>query len=472
MQQNILVVDDRPDILGFLKKLIEAELKASVFTALSGTEALDILKDNNVALVVADVRMPGMDGIGLLKEAKKMDENIGFIMMTAYGTVEGAVESLKLGAYDFITKPFDEERLLHTIRNFFERQRLLEETRRLEKKLLEEEIGFLVGESQAMSKVRDAIETVAKNDVTVLITGETGTGKDLAARIIHRLSSRASGPFIVVNCPATPENILESELFGYKKGAFTSAVQDRKGLFEAAHGGTIFLDEIGDIQQSVQTKLLRVLQEKEIKPLGEAQTKKVDVRVIASTNQNLQEKISLGQFREDLYYRLNVVTLRMPPLREVEEDIIVIARHFLKKYCAELGMPEKRLGEDAVKMLISNPWNGNVRELQNALRRALVFSKDEVITPADFTPEGVLPEEQPLTGAEGTGDVTALLYKDAKEKVLEAFNKKYITELLRQTGGNVTLAAQRAGIERQSLQYLMKKQGIVSQDFKTPAKEN
>jgi|Deesub1362A_J573_1020465.scaffolds.fasta_scaffold00004_263 DNA-binding NtrC family response regulator len=467
MQQNVLIVDDNPDILSFLERLIEGELDVRVLTAKDARKALELLGENNICLIVADVRMPGMDGIELLKETKKINENIGFIMMTAYGTVETAVESLKLGAYDFITKPFDEERFLHTIKNFLERQRLLERTLSLEKRLREkEELSSLIGESPPMKKVKDAIKMVAKTDVTVLITGETGTGKELAARIIHGLSSRSSGPFITVNCPTIPEAILESELFGYKKGAFTSAMQDRKGLFEVADQGTIFLDEIGDIPQSVQTKLLRVLQEKEIKPLGETYTKKVDVRVIASTNQNLPEKIKNGQFREDLFYRLNVVSIRMPSLRELREDIILLARHFLKTYTHELGTPEKTLSDEATKLLILRTWKGNVRELQNAIRRALVFSKGNVITPKDFTSDELSCIEAEIE------KVTHLPYKTAKDKVLNAFNKRYITELLKQTEGNVTMAAQRAGIERQSLQYLMKRYGITSQAFKPPAKEN
>jgi len=444
---------------------MESELAVSVLCARSGHEALGLISKDDIGLVIADVKMPGMDGISLLRESGSAPGRPGFIMMTAFGTVESAVESLKLGAYDFITKPFDEDKFLHTVKNFLDHQNLVEKTRRLEDELrAREKAAVLIGDSPPMLKIRETIGMVAPTDVTVLITGETGTGKELAAHTIHELSSRSDGPFVVVNCPAIPESILESELFGYRRGAFTGASENRKGLIEAADGGTLFLDEIGDIIQPVQTKLLRVLEGKEIKPLGETETRTVDVRVIVATNQDLREKTAKGQFREDLFFRLNVVTITMPSLKDIREDIPAIASDYLRRCFLELDMPEKRLSPEAVKLLASRSWKGNVRELQNVLKKALLFSKEVEISPADFSAE-----ELPCTEVESE-KLSGLPYRDAKDMVLRSFNKRYIASLLMQTEGNVTLAAQKAGMERQSLQYLMKRHGISSQDFKSPAK--
>ncbi len=303
---------------------------------------------------------------------------------------------------------------------------------------------------------------MAVTDETILIRGETGTGKELAARTIHRLSTRADGPFITVNCPAIPESILESELFGYRKGAFTSATTDKKGLFEAADGGTIFLDEIGDIPASVQTKLLRVLQEKEFKPLGDTGNVKVDVRVIASTNQDLEAKIKSGDFRDDLYYRLNVITLRMPSLNERVDDIPLLANHFLKEYAVEYGKDITGFSPDAFDYLMKRNWKGNVRELQNLIKRAVIFAKDKRVTSAQLESPAY---EDPCSD-EIVDELLNMDYKTAKQRLVERFSNQYIGRLLKKTGGNVTQAARLAGMERQALQQLMKRYGISSSDFK------
>ncbi len=466
MRQSLLIVDDMPDMLRFLERVIGKELGVDVLTAGSGEQALNMLASNTISIALIDIRMPRVDGMELLSRIREANDTVIVIMMTAYGSIESAVESLRLGAYDYITKPFDEERLLHTIRRAMDHQALVQKNLVLEKRIREKETSeSFVGKSPAMRRLVETIQLVAKTDVTVLITGETGTGKDLTARMIHALSSRSNKPFVTVNCPAIPENILESELFGYRKGAFTGAVEDKEGLFHAARAGTILLDEIGDISPVLQAKLLRVLQEKEIKPLGDTRTQKVDVRVIASTNQNLKEKISSGHFREDLYYRLNVVSIQTPSLREIAADIPLIAKHFLSSYCADFGIPQKRFSEDALKILISRKWAGNVRELQNEIRRAVIFAKGETIEPGDISCESL----QTICPEDTASVICNLEYKEARRNVLEKFNVQFITRLLKDSGGNVSLAAKKACIERQSLQHLMRKYGIHAVDFKEDA---
>ena len=314
-KDRLLVVDDELDMINLIKRRVSADLECEVDTATSGGQAVDLAKRKTYDLGLFDIRMPEMDGLQLLQQMKQLNPWMTVVMMTAYGVVEPAVQSIKKGAYDFITKPFDYDDLIHVLRKALERCHLIRENLNLQRRVKERnQFQNLIGTSPAMRKVYDTIQMIAKTDVTVLITGESGTGKELAARAIHTLSLRSNRNLVVVNCPALPENILESELFGYKKGAFTDATRDKTGLFEEAQGGTIYLDEIGDIALPIQTKLLRVLQEKEIKPLGQARSIPVDVRVIASTNRNLKNQIKTGEFREDLYYRLNVLTLHMPPL--------------------------------------------------------------------------------------------------------------------------------------------------------------
>lgn len=463
MRQSVLIVDDMSDMLRFLTKLIRKSLDVDLYTAINAEIALEIIVRERIGVILTDVKMPKMNGIDFLKKVKELDSETIVIMMTAFGSIESAVESLKLGAYDYVTKPFDEERLIHVIRKALEHFSLTRRTLDLEQRIQDKEVvEAFVGQSRPIRNLVETIQLVAKTDATVLITGETGTGKDLTAKTVHALSARAKKPFVAVNCPAIPGNILESELFGYKKGAFTGAGSDKDGLFETADGGTIFLDEIADISPILQAKLLRVLQEKEVKPLGDNRTRKVDVRIIASTNRNLEEKIATGEFREDLYYRLNVVTIRTPPLREIPEDIPVIAGHFLSLYCAELGVEPGRLSEDALKMLVSKKWNGNVRELQNELKRAAIFSKGDTITPDVLGKNDAGPlylEDSCSTMLDGE-------YKEAKKRVLDRFDVQYIIHILQECDGNVTLAARKAGLERQSLHYLMRKHDIDANSFR------
>ncbi len=467
MKQKVLIVDDKPDITRWLQRLIGNALSVETLAAGGADAALKALEENEANCLLVDMKMPGMDGMELMRHIRKKDTSLPIIIMTAYGDIEKAVEAMKEGAYDFITKPFEEERLLHTVRRALEHEHLLRRNLDLERRIREKEKEtFFVGESPRMKQLIDTIKLVARTDVTVLITGETGTGKELAARMIHNLSSRTGKPFVAVNCPAIPENILESELFGYRKGAFTGANSDREGLFQAAQGGTLLLDEIGDISPSLQAKLLRVLQERELKPLGDTATRRVDARVIAATNRDLAANVAAGLFRPDLYYRLNVVSVNTPPLRDIPEDIPLIGYHFLSLFCSELGLDQKRLTEESIQFLVSRLWKGNARELQNEIKRAVIFSKDAMLSPSDFGNS-----MEVITPRNGAIETDSEDYREARKKVLAEFNIEYISNLLRRTEGNVSLAAQAAGVERQSLQQVMRKYGISSAHFRKDEKK-
>jgi len=464
MAQHLLIVDDEPDMLTLLKRSLEPELGCRVDTAASGETALDMIRDGDYDLVLADIKMPGISGLEVLEQVKSDHEEITFVMMTAYGHIEMAVEAMKRGAYDFITKPFDHDALVVRLEKAFERSRLLKENLRLHHECRSTDMfQELVGKSPEMQRVYETIRTVAQNDLTVLITGESGTGKDLAARAVHAMSNRSKRPFIAVNCPTVPEHILESELFGYKKGAFTHATSDKKGLFQEAHTGTIFLDEIGDITPTIQTKLLRVLQEKEIKPLGDARPVQVDVRIIASTNQPLAEKIKSGDFREDFFYRLNVLPIRLPPLRDRVEDIPLIANHLLEKHCRKLDKPLKRFSPALMDAFVARRWEGNVREMENMIMQGILFSDSGEITLKDVKigrKPATVPEEVEIA------PILDQPYKQAKESNLKAFNSAYIGHMLSQNKGNVTQAAKSCGLERQALQQIMRRYGISAEPYR------
>ena len=389
-------------------------------------------------------------------------------MMTAYGTIELAVEAIKRGAYDFIAKPFEKDGLLRVLTKGLERNRLIRENLNLRQRVAgEADFQGMVGQSLPMRRLFESIQTIARTDYTVLIRGESGTGKELVARAIHALGKRQDRPLVAVNCPAIPEQLLESELFGHKRGAFTSADRDHTGLFEEADGGTLFLDEIGDIPISVQTKLLRVIEEQEIKPLGASKTRKVDVRIIASTNQNIEEKIEQRSFREDLYYRLNVVTLKTPSLREIPRDIPLLINHYVRLACLELGISSRRFTPEALESLMHRPWPGNIRQLQNLVRRVVTFSADSVIGARELSAL-----EKPRYSSDNPGvtleqpaeEVEA--YGQAKNRVVKEFTATYISHLLNKTGGNVTRAAELSGLGRASLQKIMRRLGLKSESFK------
>ena len=403
-----------------------------------------------------------MDGMKLLELIKKENPDITVMIMTGHGDIETAVEAMRIGAYDFITKPFEHDTLVFRLEKALERNTLLMENIRLQKERKESDVfQKLVGKSSKMQRVYKTIQMVAKTDLTVLITGESGTGKDLTAMAIHTLSNRSLGPYIAVSCPTVPENILESELFGYKKGAFTHATQNKTGLFQAAHKGSIFMDEIGDITPTIQTKLLRVLQEKEIKPLGDTKTVAVDVRIIASTNQNLKKKIKNGEFRGDFFYRLNVLPVELPPLREHREDIPLIANHLLKKHNKKLEKSVKKISAELMEIFVQRTWDGNVREMENIIMQGILFAGSDEITPKDVGFEKST-QYSGFTGStfEGT------LYKDAKEQTLSQFNSAFIGNLLIMSKGNVTQAAKLCGLDRQALQQIMRRYSIKAEPFR------
>ena len=462
MQRSILIVDDERDMLQLLKRSLEPDLKCRIATARSGKDALNLISEQAFDLVLADIKMPEMDGLELLELIKRDHPHMTVVMMTAYGGVETAVEAMRNGAYDFIAKPFDHETILVRLEKALERSSLIQENYRLHMACQDRQIFHkLVGNSQVMNRLYETIQMVAKTDLTVLITGESGTGKELAARAVHDLSPRSQNAFVAVNCPTLPENILESELFGYKKGAFTHAAQDKIGLFQEAHKGSIFLDEIGDITPAIQTKLLRVLQEKEIKPLGDTKSITVDVRIIASTNQNLAEKIKIGEFREDVYYRLNVLPVKLPALREHPEDIPLIANHLLEKHCRLLDKASKKISPELMDIFLRKTWEGNVREMENLILQGILFSSGDEITPRDVS----LNDNRNPSRRPGLPD-NDMPYKAAKEKTLAQFNHSFIGRLLEAHKGNVSQAARRCGLERQALQQIMRRYDISADDYR------
>lgn len=377
--KHILIADDEPAIRSLLVEVLESE-GFTTSVAETGQAVMKALNDGSYDLILMDVRMPEMDGLAVLREmhAKKMD--IPIILMTAHGSSNMAIQATQLGAYDYITKPFELDDVLLTINRYFERQRLTSELRTLRSQLQRDPAVSIIGNSSAMQGIYKIIGRAAGTDATILITGETGTGKELVANVVHANSQYRHGPLVKVNCAALPETLLESELFGHEKGAFTNALTQRKGRFEMAHKGTIFLDEIGEMTLSTQRKLLRVLQEREFERVGGSIPIKVDVRVVAATNKHLEEEVAAGHFRDDLYYRLNVIRVDMPPLRERKEDIALLVEHFLDKYRYSPTSAPARISEEAMQVLLNYDWPGNVRELQNAIERAVVMSQGSIIT--------------------------------------------------------------------------------------------
>ena len=466
--ERLVIIDDEQDMLDGLARLLGYELPAlACETFVEPRAALDAVRDRPPDLVLLDVRMPDIDGMALLKVLLREVPWLTCLMMTAHGTIELAVAAIKSGAYDFIAKPFETEALVRMLTKGLERNRLIRENRALRDQVEGADFHGLFGRSQAMQRLFDQIRAVARSDYSVLIRGESGTGKEFVARAVHAESHRRQRPFVTVNCPATPEYLLESELFGHRRGAFTGADQDRGGLFEEARGSTIFLDEIADIPIGTQTKLLRTLQDGEIKALGADRADTVDVRVVAATNQDLEEKIRARTFREDLYYRLNVVTLKTPSLREIPEDIPLMASHFVRQACRELASDPKRLAPEALQALAMYRWPGNVRQLQNVVRRTVMFTPREIIETSDLVfPAGTTPPSLlPLTPA-GPPEEGIVPYKDAKLRVLDQFTRAYVENLLCQSAGNVTQAAVLSGIRRPSLQKIIRRLGLRAGDFK------
>ncbi len=439
---RVLVVDDEAIIRDSLRDWLN-DAGYEVFAAENGPQALETIKREEPRIVIADLVMPGMDGIELMKRAKEIYPDIEVIIITAYGSIPTAITAIREGAYDYIQKPFCPERTEILIEKLVERQRLIEENLSLHQKL-EERYRFenIIAKSSRMQQVIEAIKVVATSNATVLITGETGTGKELVARAIHSQSQRRDKPFIAVSCAALPETLLESELFGHEKGAFTGAYAQKKGKFEVANHGTLFLDEIGEMSANIQVHLLRVLEEKEFARVGGNEPIKVDVRVISATNRAMKEAVAKGQFREDLYYRLNVVNIELPPLRERREDIPLLAQHFLKKFALENNKEVADFSPEATDFLLSYDWPGNVRELENAIERAVILAKKPVIEIDDLPQQTFI--GRPITGGEN----------------LRQVEKNHIINVLTQTNGNYTEAAKALGISRMTLYNKAKVYGI------------
>ncbi|MGB8991985.1 MAG: sigma-54 dependent transcriptional regulator [Desulfobaccales bacterium] len=470
LQERILIVDDEVDMLEGMRRLFNQHLEeVEVITASRARQALRLVRQVPVDLVFLDIRMPEIDGFEILESLKKEDPWLTVIMMTAYGSIDIAVEAMKRGAYDFITKPFNKEPLLRAVRQGLERNRLIRENRHLRLRVADTD-GFegLVGQSPPMRRLFEKIQAIAHTDYAVIIRGESGTGKELVARAVHALSKRQHRPLVAVSCPSIPEHLLESEFFGHRRGAFTGADRDHIGLFAEADGGSLFLDEIGDIPVSIQIKLLRALQEQEIRPLGVTKSFKVDVRILSSTNQNIEEKIRDRSFREDLYYRLNVVTLKTPSLAEIREDIPVLVSHFSRLACSEMGLAPKRFTAGALEELMRRPWPGNVRELQNLVRRVVMFSPESMIRSAELRAlegfGGQAAFDQSLVG-EGAYDEIAS-YNQAKERLVKQFTFSYVSNLLEKTNGNVSRSAELSGLGRASLQKIMRRLGIKSDSYR------
>ncbi len=475
MKGRLLVVDDERGIVIALKGLFSKE-GYEVETAESGEEALGKVKAGLFHVIITDLSMKGMSGLDLLRHVRDLDPQCAVLMITAYGTQRIAVEAMKAGAEDYLPKPFDNDELRLKVRKVMETQLL----KRAHSQLLEQvrlDTGVfenMIGRSRAMMRVFETIEKVAPTDVTVLVRGESGTGKELVARAIHYRSPRARRPFIAVNCAAFSRELVESELFGHEKGAFTGAVQRREGKFEAADGGTLFLDEIGDMALETQAKLLRVLQEKQFERIGGNQPLTVDTRIIAATNQDLETMVSQGRFREDLYYRIKVVEVRIPPVRERREDIPLMVQHFIQDACKRFGKPEKKLSAEAMRACIERPWKGNARSLKAAIEQAVILSADDEITPDDLfagsEPEGdhapvPIPNHVPAGSDDGADTLT---FREAKEKFVGDWERDFFVRALRATGGNISRAAERIGMYRQSFQQKMRELGITLADVGLP----
>ena len=456
LKKRLLIIDDEKNMRHMLSSLLEKS-GYRVDTASDGYEGLQVIEQKKYDYIICDLKMPRMGGLEFIKSSRKSIGDATLIMMSAYGNIDTAIEAMKLGAYDYISKPFKTDEVLLTLKKAEERERLKNENIHLKKRIqkIEENYNFgnMVAKSKAMQSIFQLANKAAQYNTTVLIFGESGTGKELIAKGIHFTGKRSKMPFIAINCGGIPENLLESELFGYKKGAFTGADRDKKGLFEDADHGTIFLDEIGEMPPFLQVKLLRALQEREIRPIGGSKTKRIDVRVIAATAKNLGDGIKTGIFREDLFYRLNVLPIELPPLRERPEDIPLLCQHFIKRYNNKLKKEINRIASDSMSLLLKHQWPGNVRELENAVERAVILSETTVLLPENFPPDlGI------QTKTDKMDEVFEGFSLKSAQKLLE---KKLIEKALMETGGNRTHAARLLEISHPSLLSKIKSYNIV-----------
>jgi DNA-binding NtrC family response regulator len=464
---NVLVVDDEPVIREGLSRILEGG-GFTVETAKNGHVAVELLQQKEFDLIITDLKMPGMSGFEVLNAVKVLQPNAPVIMITGFATVETAVEAMKSGTVDYIVKPFAPDQILEKVHRALEQKPASPEEIYI-KKELECHHGFdqFVGESREMQKVYRRIIQVAASDSTVLVTGESGTGKELAARAIHKNSARREGPFVAVDCTALAENLLESELFGHVKGSFTGAVQTKMGLLMVADGGTLFLDEVSNISISTQAKLLRVLQERQVTPIGGTQPVPFNIHLVAATNKNLKTMVSEGKFREDLYFRLNIIPLDLPPLRERKGDIPLLIRHFFNKFVHEIGKDLKGFSPDAMHFLENYSYPGNVRELVNTIERAVVLAEESVITTENLE-LGDAASQQP-GGFDGYVPVTAEELKEMKRQIrdwsVESVEKAFVMSALRRSNWNISKAAEETGMLRPNFQTMLKRLGISVKDY-------
>ncbi len=460
---RILVVDDDLSVRQFLTIMLE-RAGYTVKAAASARDALRFVERHEFDLVITDLKMPDIDGMELLKRVKQESPTTEVIMITAYGTTDTAVEAMKKGAYDYVIKPFKIDELQLIVEKAIKQQAMAAENQLLREQLKERDhYQNIIGSSVAMQQIFMLIDKVKDNRINVLITGESGTGKELVARAIHFSGVRANHPFVGINCSAIPESLIESELFGHKKGAFTGAVANKKGLFEAANSGTLFLDEIGELPPSTQVKLLRAIQERKIKAVGGLDEVEVDARIIAATNRDLDHEVAEGRFREDLFWRLNVIPLQMPPLRDRREDIPSLLNHFISKYATEYGVSEPKVSEDTLNILLDHEYPGNVRELENLVERCVALAAGAIITPLLLPPN----LQEAALGASGLGRHSGITFPEENtslDDVLADVETRLLTEALRRTQGRKKDAAVLLGISFRSLRYRLSKLQITSLD--------
>jgi len=450
---NVLILDDDPIVLDSLKEFLSNE-GYKVTGTRSLDEALEALSTRTFEAVLTDIRLPKGSGFDVLERVRRTNADTAVIMFTGYGTIEDAVRAIKMGAFDYVTKPLSDDEVRLALERAIQQQRLIAENRRLREELnMSFRFDNFICRDKKMRRVLDTLRTVADTNTTILITGESGTGKTLVARCVHHNSPRRDKPFVEVSCGALPDTLLESELFGHVKGSFSGAIANKVGKFEHADGGTIFLDEISNASPSLQMKLLRVLESFEFEPVGGNRTRKVDVRVILATNQDLRKLVEKKEFREDLYYRINVVTVDLAPLRERPEDIPLLARHFLDKYASESGHPIKGFSEEVMRAFAEYAWPGNVRELENVVQSAVLFCRGEYITLDDLPPQLRPAEAEPVVEE---GKILPL------DEAMARWERKVILEALQSTGGSRKAAAERLGINRTTLYNKMRRYGITS----------
>jgi two-component system nitrogen regulation response regulator NtrX len=458
--ETILIVDDEESVRKSLADVMRDE-GYEVVTAASGREGIDVLAEAQPSIVLLDIAMPDMDGIETLRRFRELRPDLPVIMVTGHGTIETAVKTTKMGAYDFIQKPPELQHLNLVVKHGLEESRLREENESLKKSI--ERKNEIVGESEKILMLRQQISLAGPTNGWVLIHGESGTGKELVARAIHRASKRAGGPFIEVNCAAIPQELIESELFGHEKGSFTGATGMKRGKFELAHDGTIFLDEIADMSLATQAKVLRVLEGQEFQRVGGTKTLKADVRVVAASNKNLPEEIRKGTFREDLYYRLNVIPLDVPALRERTDDIPRLVRHFLQEFSNEYGQKPKEIEDGTLALFVRYPWPGNVRELRNFIERLIIMVPGPVLTVRDVPPPVGSPRQPDKPQGDGGSALPgphAATLKDARAE----FEREFISQKLKENGGNVSRTADAIGVERSNLHRKIKALGIEAEE--------